>query len=389
MDGGTNADRAGAKDQILKALKGIEEKIRVTGWKFSAWVVTHWDEDHYRGMLELLASEDKIRRGSKIATFRDHYFTPREKKGPKPLLYCGGEPPQSPEFANLEKWFSTPFSVGRKVIGLDLFSSQQVFDQNGNESQAADPTIRVTQLDENQPRFCVVGAGGFAVGKDQVYKTGDITSKNETSILALLYWPGVNRGQSSYFTGGDGNPNAELDAVVPFLEANTNRRSRTDVKFNLPTIPVAMMKLDHHGSSREVLNDQNSVIDKFEPTNILVTPGTRYGHPTWDVLWFVEQYFERRKSQAGQLYTTRSPYWMTKDRTGPKDVNPQHIPNISQLLDEDMKALRKRQTLTFHDVLAFHMHSKITSWSYNSQEDAKLDRLYLAELRAKFAEVTT
>ncbi|OBS23145.1 hypothetical protein FPOA_03701 [Fusarium poae] len=71
MDGGTNAGGYYAWVQILKGLRHIDLELGIN-WKFDNWVVTHWDEDHYRGVRDLLSSDLKlfcfIQRGKNILT---------------------------------------------------------------------------------------------------------------------------------------------------------------------------------------------------------------------------------------------------------------------------------------------------------------------------------
>ena len=64
MDGGKNdGPKEKAVDKIKSALAFIrkdltEMNVANDAWKLDSWVVTHWDEDHYVGVMDL-ATEDK------------------------------------------------------------------------------------------------------------------------------------------------------------------------------------------------------------------------------------------------------------------------------------------------------------------------------------------
>lgn len=275
MDGGKASDDLTAEEQILRALKAIDAhhwdpNTTKELWKFDAWVVTHWDHDHYAGVQILWNTNRMVRRPgyTRDLPFREAYF--KTSKGKKPRLYCGGTKPTN---IHIEApGFEIIGPDNNQLLGLDLFTGDHVFNQAGN----------ALTIIGGQPRFCVVGANGVVVGKPNTVYMEDKkkgVSKNESSILAVVYWPGESgRGRTSYFTGGDGNPAAEVDGLVPVLKNNEARGS-----FSLPQTPVNMVKLDHHGSSKENLADPtltNTLLQRLQPVNLLVTPGNQYGHPS-------------------------------------------------------------------------------------------------------------
>ena len=165
-------------------------------------------------------------------------------------------------------------------------------------------------------------ANGFEIGKTESFKASPST--NETSILCILFWPstGNSAARCSYFTGGDGHPKVEREAVVPFLK---------DV-LKIPQVTV--LKLDHHGSSGELLGTgqdriTEDIVTLMAPSRVIVTPGDGYGHPSkylilhkldansiqgWDVVAFLYDYHrksilaEKREFEELLLYTTRTPY---------------------------------------------------------------------------------
>lgn len=57
MDGGITSQKVEASEQIELALQFID-KEHGTNWKFHAWVVTHWDADHFYGMIDFFENND-------------------------------------------------------------------------------------------------------------------------------------------------------------------------------------------------------------------------------------------------------------------------------------------------------------------------------------------
>ncbi len=160
-------------------------------------------------------------------------------------------------------------------------------------------TNKLKPTDQQQPRFLCLAAGGYSIGIADKFK--QYVTKNQTSILALIYWPGTRR--CSYYTGGDGFPKLAVVCVRAFLWANM------DIAEEGPT-RITVMKLDHHGSSKEfleslgpkppeteeqdiagasTLESESKLSDEFkdynmitfaEPKHIIVTPGPTHGHPS-------------------------------------------------------------------------------------------------------------
>ncbi|PTB48126.1 hypothetical protein M431DRAFT_525615 [Trichoderma harzianum CBS 226.95] len=428
----------------MKALRFIDLELG-SGWTFDSWVVTHWDADHFRGVKDLLVNNEIqftrcYRNGANVTkggpgNFASLYFNP------KPVLLCGAwdtkamfkgggdflrlfvkedkcqlweglkeAKQRSPEGQTLLRciW-------GQALIGLDLFTRSFYFDHETGlpsyketrgismrlESDGNDP------VSKNTPRFCVVGANGYGIGMPIACKSKP--TRNETSILALLYWTGQDF--CSYYTGGDGHPKVVKEPVQEWF------------KKRWPGGDVEMVKLDHHGSTGEnlgkiphaegedkkieeeetpsesdtdseaemeeenskktddleieVTNDQEKamkdakeigiVIDYMKPSKVLVTPGTRHGHPTWDVLIILRSYFEElsknissqglnnKQAERGQgLFSTRSVYWLSKGEVSYKDINFKHVlgavmQNRLESAEEDSKMLEEKDKKDSND----------------------------------------
>lgn len=80
MDGGEDSGGNSASDQIRSTLSFLD-KIYGKSWRFSAWIVTHWDSDHHYGLYQFLVDAQ-----NKLSARK--YFTDSLR------LYSGGSPPE-------------------------------------------------------------------------------------------------------------------------------------------------------------------------------------------------------------------------------------------------------------------------------------------------------
>ncbi|QYT02763.1 hypothetical protein H0G86_009755 [Trichoderma simmonsii] len=410
MDGGTNAGNYAAWAQILKGLRFIDLELG-NNWTFDSWVVTHWDEDHFRGVKDLLVNPGiKFtrckRKGGTITksdpeSFASLYFSPKSVlccgAWDIPVMFKGGGDFLHPFVKENEyrRWDGLDAKErskqgkkllrciwGENLIGLDLFTRSFQFNRNTGNLYKDEPLLRdvpetfsTTVLlgnPETIPRFCVVGANGYGIGRSDACKPEP--KRNETSILALLYWP--DKQLCSYYTGGDGHTDVYKDHVYTWFIDRWH--------------DVEMVKLDHHGSTgenlgkvphaenkskdpvREVPSESDTesesemaienletpddleievtsnktkavknaeeigiVVGYMKPSKVFVTPGTRHGHPTWDVLIILRDYFSKLwtaidnqylvKKETQGLFSTRSVYWFSKEKVSYKDINFKHV----------------------------------------------------------------
>lgn len=338
MDGGTNAGGYHAWVQILKGLRHIDLELGAD-WKFDNWVVTRWDDDHYRGVRDLLSSNLKMSRcvqngagtptgRTASTTFAKQYFSN------KAWLLCGaldrtmfsngkrhyinflepfmndqkiglnsslGSSPDSVYKNNLAKTYEVIQNAdlrciaSRQLVGLDLFTRTRQFTFKGEictTQSTEDKSMGVcVNPHTDQPIVCVIGANAYGIGIEERYPKEP--SRNETSILALIYWPGnAGGGRISYYTGGDGHPELAKHIVKDWLKAGDKYK---------PNGEVGLMKLDHHGSTKENLGHKDDykakgsgsdiarpksdvitdvLVKMLKPKGLLVTPGNRHGHPS-------------------------------------------------------------------------------------------------------------
>ncbi|KAI1170963.1 hypothetical protein F4777DRAFT_583403 [Nemania sp. FL0916] len=386
MDGGDDKYNETAAKMIIRALEAID-RAYTDQWKFDAIVTTHHDQDHYKGLKDLLEHSAPTLRGAAAnLPFRQVYFKDNV------TFYSGGE-----ELIFDPRKYGITLQhdpiVGGHGIGIDIFSRTRMFQRfegvsfhDEDAKCGVHSAAPISESERGRPRFVIVGAGGYGVHSSSASQITKNPSKNETSILALVYWP--ESGRTSYFTGGDGNPDVEIHGIVPWMRDMATKADR------LPKLPVKMIKLDHHGSlgetltSRHIHDFRENILETMQPTRVLVTPGHKHGHPNWAVLHLVQAYFlrQRKIGATAELYTTRSPYWMSKLKASGLDVNANHaaqdkVKAIMEIIAEEEDFPKAEELdfelpdddtyLKYYDVLNRHRESYAGDNARKKEEDKK------------------
>ncbi|WJG35227.1 uncharacterized protein FOBCDRAFT_200911 [Fusarium oxysporum Fo47] len=196
--------------------------------------------------------------------------------------------------------------TGRKLIGLDLFSG----------------------IDSSPPKETT---------KNYLFPRQDSAS--------LLRWP--ETGRCSYFTGGDGNAELAVGGILSFI------RDKCDITKLPEGSGFNVMKMDHHGSSAETFFKKIGVarvsleelpMTQFRPRNIIVTPGSRHGHPNaiQFLKYLIKPVINRGDNDSdpmkpvGRLFGTKTPYWAVKSSPGKKDINFKHHENTSIIRSKEL-----------------------------------------------------
>ncbi|KAF5689353.1 hypothetical protein FCIRC_1457 [Fusarium circinatum] len=359
MDGGVDSGEYSASEAILLALGYVNKYLRThysitKNIQFNLWVVTHWDADHFRGMMELIGEfTEKPKKQKKKTKTKNKGGIKEEKEEvvvalPKPTarmaeifvkdpkLYCGQ---LEGSFVSQVLELGFTLTGGTGVLGLDMLSGVKIFYESGEP--------KPNELEESRPRFCVIGADGCGIS---VPRFQEHITRNQSSILAVLFWP-KNDGQCCFYAGGDGFPELERQVIDNFLEKSSMVKLGDGLD---------LMKLDHHGSSQENIygGDLREVklkrdmkladmpIGAFKARNFLVTPGNLHGHPTFDVVWCLVNLLRSVTGQMedgrprGRVWTTRSPYWATKKAPTTKDLSAYHNKDLQEIHEEDLQAYK-------------------------------------------------
>ncbi|KAG5757334.1 hypothetical protein H9Q70_000185 [Fusarium xylarioides] len=296
MDGGRDAQGLKASHVVHTGLGLIAKIHGIDRPYLRAWVVTHWDRDHFEGVLSFIESETL----KKFVISGDFW------------LYCASDDKaiKLASGALVKAKIKTSIVIGSKVIGHDFFGQEPAKAQVGF--------------------WCVGGdaysytKGSFKVPPEPL-KDNEMSKKlalecksdkgptpNEKSLMAVIMWRGSGKSQRrfSYFCAGDGNVLLEKNKVCPEVFQREH---------------VTAFKLDHHGSSGEFAGGEVLKCMNL-PRRLIVTPGHQYGHPCWDVLFQISKMYKEAKQVSGGklLYTTRLPYWIDERKFGKwanRDVN--------------------------------------------------------------------
>ncbi|EXK32598.1 hypothetical protein FOMG_11493 [Fusarium oxysporum f. sp. melonis 26406] len=83
---------------------------------------------------------------------------------------------------------------------------------------------------------------------------------------------------------------------------------------------------------------------QFRPRNIIVTPGSRHGHPNaiQFLKYLIKPVINRGDNDSdpmksvGRLFGTKTPYWAVKSSPGKKDINLKHHENTSIIRSKEL-----------------------------------------------------
>ena len=302
IDGGTSSPSDNAPRNIinkLTVLYKLSKKLTL-----QTIIVTHWDEDHYGGLRDLISQDMKkaIKDGLSPSkgldyllwdpangTPQTYFYCPNEnvtkllkkglaggfRRGTKPneqyIEVCVSEEPQG------EIW--KPFAILRSadndvytVLGVNFFSNNKLSSRPGAITPAG--LLRLHNLEPGTPgMFCIgVKYQTFGVEPPKIIRESG-SETNQSSIAAAILWaPQVSDTKpvkcSHYFAG-----DADDDREKRYLGwlGQSDAQSEKD-----KVTQISNIKLSHHGSRTST----PLPIVNFKPKNIVVSnPKGRYIHP--------------------------------------------------------------------------------------------------------------
>lgn len=333
MDGGNDGSPSAeqAADIIEGSLRVIRARYDQTGSpviKFDAWIVTHWDNDHWAGSLKMFqrsmdghGQSDRMKYDNhkplthlycpNWAGLPKYAAVPEDPKGellkkrPKELFIEYDDDSNFDEEAGTGQVYFRNHAQGnyplciakwghRKLLGIDFFTGdspwhyleKQKMDLSADHArQQVLSTVsemkKVVQManmrDIKYPRFVCIGVGGFVCGARLDKKalraalgtqkmTPDDTWANMSSIMSVLYFP--EEKHLSLYWGGDSITPIEQ----PLAESSF---------FNGYECSVA--KWSHHGGRH---SSPAELWRKLKPKRCVVSPNRtgKYLHPRkWPV----------------------------------------------------------------------------------------------------------
>jgi hypothetical protein len=358
IDGGTS-DKT--KEIIKKTIDDIKSNYDMPNhgckdpgyMKFDSVVVTHWDDDHYGGIVQLIKDDlkdqfDKLASGRGVGKPKEwlsgemgnakcryfRYKDDQKKSDHKTTFYA---PYWSEKYKKkLKRTQDCPDELKEKD---DLLMYEDIFKRtNGGEGKDENVPIAVGEL----CRLCydtdVVGTNLFN-NKNLPSKNqwGKIKSPAELSVAMKegtkvkggrapvgIYCIASHFNMLGYGDAREQNPRIFLEDKV---ESKTNQSSicavvlwskpkvkvthyfAGDATFDIEkraalwvndTVPN--MKLSHHGASTST---PIGMLEDFSPDNIIISAGSMHFHPAWGTLLYLNAWMLKEGKDRQSLFPTR------------------------------------------------------------------------------------
>lgn len=329
--------------------------------KFDAFVVTHWDHDHYEGVMFFLLSDlgaevDKSDRLSRA--FYD------EKDKPLSTFYAPWWKTVYSSVAPAKTW-SGSFKIGNdnktdvgnrinmtikignhwykdmlrarigedKLIGRNLFARKDpdeihtvlqaskdlstllgyhpspAYGKNGDDIEGISPTTP-------EPMFLCLASNKWVIGGPthvpKCKSNPKMTETNMSSICCILVWRETQK--ISLYTAGDvhGDLESQIAAWLQFKADGPEKIDGSD--------KITILKSSHHGSAHSTPYE---FWRQMKPQYCMAMSGTnpRHGHPRWELLhdlhtWYT---YAKGKGRFKDFYITNWPSYIGNRNTMKED----------------------------------------------------------------------
>lgn len=336
--------------------------------KFDSVVVTHWDSDHYKGVLKLIEEDlgaqlpkepkpdevDKLLcryfkydgndRKKPQTTFYAPYWTGTAKEKPagsrKRPRGSGDDRPETLREQATTKglmdfqynrlrtkvWFNGICKLSyepAEMLGVNFLTNVKL-NAGVAYKNVTTPKLLIDNVAHSYPVgiFCVSSRGAVLGDADPPFTVFAIDEKNDEknwhSVCAVVLWKDTEH-ISHYFAG---------DAMYI-----TERKIKEWVgRGKVTTVPS--MKLSHHGAATSTPTD---LLAQFQLVNMIVSAGSspNYGHPRmcsprdwdwpiadvfsgWELLFYINAWLLSRSkadASARPIFATQYPYYLRKEDT--------------------------------------------------------------------------
>ncbi|KAL5371451.1 hypothetical protein DPSP01_014258 [Paraphaeosphaeria sporulosa] len=421
-------------DTIRHIQSNADFNLTATGGllKFDAVVITHWHQDHYKGLYKLLLSEidpDAIR-----DAYSFFHYGPKVngKFTPETILYAPrwgakktfivGEPEKKRTVIN-GRPFWLPMTKDRRsnsgtlhfapkrfvkysnilrckygdLRGIDFFTGVVATAPAGspplpNWGEVPNPAVLMASVPQGVPRLMCVASAGWAmgtrfiipnlvedeikpaVGAPEIVDSTGNSKTNHDSIVAMVMWnTGSGNIRISHYLGGDADWTIEA-ALVRWANVSVNR--------------IDAVKLSHHGSQT---SSPTSLFRLLRPMRIVASAGFSYGHPSYPLLLWLSAFYADIRNFPGTttpirpFYPTNYPYYFALNSTAPVPKYPFPLLEIGSMTDvlfngsDTSPSSRFRQEIAnvFHEIKYRSPNIDITrflDWK-NAGSDLKLKKI--------------
>jgi hypothetical protein len=300
--------------------------------KFNAIVISHWDTDHWSGVLFAMREDIDTQREStkgpvtdlEVSFLQYEAATPPAKRTPKTIVYCPayGIPtmgchfrpsPKTAAVANVDlvlrkddpansivsnavrmRMEPTPPPTGTNpsLIGTNILTGADLTVASGSTTistyQAITNPAGLVQNNapavNGQPGIYIVGISMRTIGPPStnvaplpdipgvVNETGG-RPKNKSSVACMIIWPGTPPRLSHYFAGD--MHWIQEQQIVRWTGTNGTRTNAGSW--------VTTVKTSHHGSKSST---PTTLLAMFNPRSLIASVGEKNGHPSKLVLSF-------------------------------------------------------------------------------------------------------
>lgn len=269
--------------------------------RFDSIVISHWDEDHYAGVLQAIQKDSatgnvpyikyaQTAQGLEPATY---LYCPnwtdmdKLKLNPAPSgwvgqkdglvyinrLYTGirGQTPAKADWVSFCRLRTAEESL-QNVLGVEFFSNSKCslnpasvtnLDTLVRNNPPVPPCAGLPNPQSPPPQMLCLSVQNFVLGGRLRVVTEPLTKTNRYSIVCIIYWSDTKR--ISHYLAGDLNQVTE-GKILKWIKDNDSRNCR-----------MTSVKLSHHGARSST--PLNMTLDTM-PVNMLISnPSAGHVHP--------------------------------------------------------------------------------------------------------------
>ncbi|PTB63053.1 hypothetical protein BBK36DRAFT_1182688 [Trichoderma citrinoviride] len=296
-------------------------KIYKGKFKLDAIVITHWDGDHYRSLTSVLY-DDFVKHKEKSTLIDENavFYCPWTAMNKMNKNTKWRVEDDTLYFVVGTTWHPICAAVtSTNCIGYDLFTNKPIYDEPSKDWTSVASLTDVYKLPTLKkllkPIFLIVGIDNQFIDDDpwvppvKAWKTVGKGARviNGASLMATVIWPSaIGEYRVSLYTGGDAEEGCER-CLLEWMEKGRNLLKRE--------VRLDVVKMGHHGSHFAL---PESIV-KFQNKAFVVSAGSRHGHPSYSVLFYLLGIADMMKNNDPMkispfhIYGTRKPYWMDID----------------------------------------------------------------------------
>ncbi|GAP85316.1 putative transcriptional activator srcap-like protein [Rosellinia necatrix] len=338
--------------------------------RFDSVVITHWDDDHYAGIRQLIwyDFDDQLQELIGSGKTVTEAYKELEKKQSRLFRYTGSgkdtghlttlyapywdetakyiihegapdpkksraEPDKPVQFEEVDGKFRFLFenttNPGEKALINKLcnlcYKPEEMIAANFMDNTRIDGDYKAIKsvgalIDK------IKGKGTGPVGVYCVSSKGHVIGSDKIFIRQLLRDP-VDKGVHVFlsdYQGGEKKNILSVGAIVLWSEptpkvthyfGGDSWYKVEDAIANWLGTSVTNIKLSHHGA---VTSTPIQFLDKVSPENIIISAGNKHAHPSWGTLLYLNAWLMAKKKSARSLYATCYPEYADLEIPGPK-----------------------------------------------------------------------